>query len=134
MFANLIEELMEFPIDDLDEALASAKLAREQAELQIAAITAIVQAKQAHVDHGHRSVNAYLKQQLNCSSSQARTIRRRARLVNEYPQIADALAAGRIGVGQVDRLATRVRRVPRRGQALRDAGRPGRSVRRSALP
>jgi hypothetical protein len=105
MFANLIEELMEFPIDDLDEALASAKLAREQAELQIAAITAIVQAKQAHVDHGHRSLNAYLKQQLNCSSSQARTIRRRARLVNEHPQIADALAAGRIGVGQVDRLA-----------------------------
>jgi uncharacterized protein YqfA (UPF0365 family) len=99
----LIEELMELSVDGLDEGLASAKLAREQAELQIAAITAIVQAKQAHVDHSHRSVNAYLKQQLNCSSNQARTIRRRARLVNEHPQIADALAAGRIGVGQVDR-------------------------------
>ncbi len=106
MFPQLVDELMELSIDGLDQALASAKLAREQAELQLAAIAAVVQAKQAHVNHAHRSVNTYLKQQLNCSSAQARTIRRRARLVNEHPEIADALAEGRVGVGQVDRLAT----------------------------
>lgn len=106
MFERRREELMGESPDGLDAALAAAKLAREQAELELATITAVVQARQAHLDHGHHSVNTYLKQQLNCSSSHAQTLRKRARLLEAHESVAAALGEGRVGVSQVDRLAT----------------------------
>jgi len=105
MFAALIDELMGQPIDVLDTALAAAKAKRDEAELKIAAITAVVDSSQAFQDHGHRSVNGYLKQQLNCSTADARRLKLRGRLFNQYPDIGDALGLSRVGVRQVDLLA-----------------------------
>ena len=80
MFEALIEELTGQTIDVFDEALAAAKRKRDEAELEIAAITALVDSTQAFHDHADRSVNGYLKQQLNCSATEARRIKRRAAL------------------------------------------------------
>jgi len=105
MFAALIEGLMGQPIDVIDDALQAAKAKRDEAELEIAAITAVVDASQAFQDHGHRAVTGYLKQQLNCSNADARRLKLRGRLFNQHPGIGDALGASWIGVGQVDLLA-----------------------------
>ncbi len=104
MFAALIDDLMGQPIDVVDAALAAAKAKRDEAELKIAAITAVVDQGQLFQDHGHRSVTGYLKQQLNCSTADARRLKLRGRLFNQHPDIGDALGSSRIGVGQVDLL------------------------------
>lgn len=105
MFADLVEELMGQPVDQLDAALATAKRQRDVAEMTIAAITAVVDSQQAFQDHGHRSINGYLKQQLNCPAAEARRIKRRSRLLNQHPEIGDTLGSSQIAVAQVDLLA-----------------------------
>ncbi len=105
MFAALIDDLTGSSIDELDTALAAAKARRDAADLEIAAITAIVDARQLFHDAGHHSTNSYLKSRLNCSPAEARRIRGRARLCNLHPEIGDLLGASRIGVGQLDLLA-----------------------------
>ncbi len=105
MFAALIDDLTGSSIDELDTALAAAKARRDAADLDIAAITAIVDARQLFHDAGHHSTNGYLKSRLNCSPAEARRIRGRARLCNLHPEVGDLLGASRIGVGQLDLLA-----------------------------
>jgi hypothetical protein len=105
MFVELIEDWMSQTIDELDNALAAAKRKRDEADLEIAAITAVVDSSQAFQDRGHRAVTGYLKEQLNCSTSEARRLKLRGRLFNQHPNIGDALGASRIGAAQVDLLA-----------------------------
>lgn len=105
MFAGRIDGLMGRTVSQLDDALAVAKRQRDEADMTIAAITAAIDSKQGFQDHGHRSVNGYLKQQLNCPAAEARRIKRRSRLLNQHPEIGDTLGASRIGVAQVDLLA-----------------------------
>ncbi|NND76435.1 MAG: DUF222 domain-containing protein, partial [Ilumatobacter sp.] len=105
MFAAIVDELTGLPATDLDDRLAAAKRRRDDADMEIAAITAVVDQRQLYQDHGHRTVNGYLKQQLNCPGSEARKIKRRSRLLDRYPVIGDRLGDSRIGVAQVDRLA-----------------------------
>jgi hypothetical protein len=105
MFVALVESLMGLPIDVFDNALAAAKRKRDEADLEIAAITAVVDSTLAFQDHGHRSVTGYLKEKLNCSSSEAGRLKLRGRLFNQHPDIGDALGSSRIGAAQVDLLA-----------------------------
>lgn len=105
MFVALVDELMGQPIAVLDAALADAKRKRDEADLEIAAITAVVDSQCSFQIHGHRSVNGYLKQQLNCTGPDARRIKRRGRLFNEHPEIGERLGASRIGAAQADLLA-----------------------------
>jgi hypothetical protein len=105
MFAALIDDLVGRTIHELDNELADAKRQRDEADLKIAAITAAVDSTQTFQDHGHRSVTGYLKQQLNCPASEARRLKLRGRLFNQYPDIGDALGSSRISAAQVDLLA-----------------------------
>jgi hypothetical protein len=105
MFVALVEELMGESIDVLDDALAASKRKRAEADLEIAAITAVVDSTMAFQDHGHRSVTGYLKEKLNCTNSEAGRLKLRGRLFNQYPDIGDALGNSRIGTAQVDLLA-----------------------------
>ena len=72
----------------------------------MSAAIAVIESRRLFHDHGHRSVKGYLKQQLNCSGVRANRIRKRADLVNRHPDVGQALSDGRVGVEQVDRLAT----------------------------
>ncbi|NND75723.1 MAG: DUF222 domain-containing protein [Ilumatobacter sp.] len=105
MFPTMINELAAHSMAELDDALAAAKRRRDEADMTIAAITAVVEQRQLHHEHGHRAVTGYLKQQLNCPSAEARRIKRRSRLLNHHPEIGDLLGASRIGAAQVDLLA-----------------------------
>lgn len=105
MFAALIDELMGQTSAELDDTLAAAKRARDEADATIAAVTAVIGARQLHQDHGHHTIGGYLRQQLNCPAAEARRITRRSRLLNHHPDIGDRLADSRIGAAQVDLLA-----------------------------
>ncbi|NND76442.1 MAG: hypothetical protein HKN44_15700, partial [Ilumatobacter sp.] len=48
MFATLIDELTGLPAAVLDDALAAAKAKRDEADMEIAAITAVVDARQLY--------------------------------------------------------------------------------------
>jgi hypothetical protein len=106
MFAARIEELADANIADLDAALAAAQRKRDEADVDIAAITAVVDARQLFQEHAQSTIKAYLKQQLNCSGPDALRIKRRARLFNQHPDIADVFSNSRIAAGQVDAMAT----------------------------
>lgn len=82
-----------------------AELARRTAEVRLAAVSAVIVSRGSFADHGHGSMKGYLKQQLNCSGVEANRIRRCASLVDQHPEVGDALLAGRIGIGQASRLA-----------------------------
>ncbi|MFT5434805.1 MAG: hypothetical protein ACI9OJ_005519, partial [Myxococcota bacterium] len=119
MFAARIEELADANIADLDTALATAKRKRDEADVDIAAITAVVDARQLFQEHAQSTIKAYLKQQLNCSGPDALRIKRRARLFNQHPDIADVFANSRIAAGQVDAMAT-AQQHPRAGDQFAD--------------
>ncbi len=106
MFAARIDELADADIADLDTVLAAAKRKRDEADLEIAAVTAVVDSRQLFQEHSQSSIKAYLKQQLNCSGPDALRIKRRARLFNQHPEIADVFGDSRIAVGQVDVMAS----------------------------
>jgi hypothetical protein len=106
MFAARIDELADANIADLDAVLAAAKRKRDEADQEIAAVAAVVDSRQLFQEHGQSSIKAYLKQQLNCSGPDALRIKRRARLFNQYPEIADVFGDSRIAVGQVDAMAS----------------------------
>jgi hypothetical protein len=106
MFEARIDDLADATIVDLDAALAVAKRLRDEAELEIAAITSVVDSRQLFQEHAQHSIRAYLKQQLNCSGPEALRIKRRARLFNQHPEIGDALGESRIALGQVDAMAS----------------------------
>jgi hypothetical protein len=106
MFAARIDGLAFADIADLDTALGAAKRKRDEADLEIAAVTAVVDSRQLFHEHSQSSIKAYLKQQLNCSGPDALRIARRARLFNQHPEIADVFGDSRIAVGQVDAMAS----------------------------
>ncbi|MFT5434462.1 MAG: hypothetical protein ACI9OJ_005175, partial [Myxococcota bacterium] len=106
MFVARIEELADADIADLDAVLAAAKRKRDEADLEIAAVAAVVDSRQLFQEHSQSSIKAYLKQQLNCSGPDALRIKRRARLFNQHPEIADVFGDSRIAVGQVDVMAS----------------------------
>ena len=106
MFGARIDELADADIADLDVVLAAAKRKRDEADLEIAAVTAVVDSRQLFQEHSQSSIKAYLKQQLNCSGPDALRIKRRARLFNQHPEIADVFGDSRIAVGQVDVMAS----------------------------
>jgi hypothetical protein len=89
----------------LDVVLAAAKRKRDEADLEIAAVTAVVDSRQLFQGHSQSSIRAYLKQQLNCSGPDALRIKRRARLFNQHPRAGGQFGefAGRF-LGQAERL------------------------------
>jgi hypothetical protein len=106
MFVARIDELADAGIAVLDVVLAAAKRKRDEADLEIAAVAAVVDSRQLFQEHSQSSIKAYLKQQLNCSGVDALRIKRRARLFNQHPEIAEVFGDSRIAVGQVDVMAS----------------------------
>jgi len=102
MFGELLQELIEQPTAALDERLRELELASRALEAHKLAVRAAAELRQVpHLD-GHRSTKAYLRATTNQPSWVAHTEVARARLCRDFPRIGDALAEGRIGLGQLD--------------------------------
>jgi hypothetical protein len=102
---GFVEGLVERSGSELDELLRATELERRSVETKMALIVAVVEQKQQFLVDGHRSMNAYLKAQTNCSGATARRIRRRGKLLNEHVAVGLAMAAGRVSVDNLDLLA-----------------------------
>jgi hypothetical protein len=119
MNGQFVDTLVAMPSAALDELLRETELDRRDVERRLALITAVVEQKQQFLVDGHRSMNTYLKAQINCSGATASRLRRVGRLLNQHPTAATAVAAGRVSIDNVDLLAMAVAQ-PRAGDRVGD--------------
>ena len=69
MFSEVLESLVEMPDRALDERIREIELQRRRLDAELAAAIAVADHRQLPAVDGHRSVNAYLRATLNCSSA-----------------------------------------------------------------
>src|SRR5687768_6444781 len=120
MFSELLAEYIEQPSSALDQELRRLELAARELDARRLAVRAAAELKQVPALDGHKSTQAYLRATCNQPSWVALAEVRRARVCRDFPQIGDALAEGRIGVGQVDEFV-RIHTNERARQHLDDA-------------
>ncbi len=118
----VMEHLAELDDVLLDDRLRKLEVQRRRFAAEQALAIASVERRRLYLADGHRSMNSYLRATLNCSTSEASSWRRLARLLDTVPGVSDALMLGSIGIAQAHELA-RVRSNPRCGDQLIDVRR-----------
>jgi hypothetical protein len=117
MFGEALAEYLEWTPAALDDEIERLELASRGLDARRYAARAAAESRQTPALDGHRSTQAYLRATCNQPSHVARAEVRRARICRDFPQIGEALIAGRIGVGQIDELV-RIRRNERAANYL----------------
>jgi hypothetical protein len=115
MFGTVLAEYLEWTPAALHDELERLELAARALDARRLAVRAAVEACQVPAVDGHKSTKAYLRAVCNQPSHVALAEVRRARICRDFPQIGEALLAGRIGVGQIDELV----RIDRNARAAR---------------
>ena len=116
-YVDLLAEHLVAPVAVLDAELRRLEVQRREIEARMAAVVTAVERSAAFAVDGHRSISAYLRATLNCSSGQARRLRDRARAAADLAGLGDVWMNGHVGGDQVDELARR-RSNPRCGHRL----------------
>ncbi len=119
MFAELVGKAVEMSAADLDGWVRELVVLQRRVAAELAAALAVGSARSDYEADGHGSMHAYVKATMNCSDAEASRWNRLAQLGDEEPAVADALLTGRVGLGQMDRLA-RAAQHRRAGHAFRD--------------
>src|SRR3954453_9313124 len=115
MFVEMLAEYMEWTASALHAEIEQLELESRKLDARRLAVRAAAEARQTPGLDGHKSMQAYLRATCNQPSQVARAEVRRARICRDFPQVGEALTAGRIGVGQIDELV----RIKRNGRAAR---------------
>ena len=97
MFGSLLEDCVALPESSLDERLRANELAVRRLAAERAALVGMIQQRGAFSGE-HRSMTAYLRATVNCSTGSASGDRKLARLLTTHPSVGDALHAGHITV------------------------------------
>ena len=105
MFDVLLQHLTEMPEAALDQRIRELELQRRRLDAELAAAVAVAEHRRLGATDGHRTVNAYLRAALNCSSSEATRLRSLGRAVNHVDGLGGAWFAGRVGGSQAARFA-----------------------------
>jgi len=111
------EELAALDPDDLCRFMAGLEARRREVEAHQVAVLQVVAARGLHRADGHRSVSAWHRATVTCSSGAAMRRVRTARLVAAVPAVATAMASGELGVEQAHELG-RAHANPRCGHRL----------------
>lgn len=82
MFTQVLEGLMELSDHALDARIRDLELERRRVDAEMAAAIAVAEHRQLPAVDGHRTLNAYLRATINCSSSEASRLRGVARAVD----------------------------------------------------
>ena len=117
MFQEMLAEYMDWTAAALHAEIEQLEVESRILDARRLAVRAAADARQTAGLDGHRSMQAYLRATCNQPSHIARAEVRRARICRDFPQVGQALTAGRIGVGQIDELV-RVQRNPRADRYL----------------
>lgn len=107
MFAELVDDASGLSDQALREQLRANELERRRLDAEMAGLVSEVERRAlgTRVD-GHRSTVAFLRAELNCSTSDAAQWRSLGRAVGHLDGVGDAWMAGRIGRGQARRIAS----------------------------
>src|SRR3954447_9499795 len=117
MFGGMLGEYMAWNAAALHAEIEQLEVQSRVLDARRLAVRAAAEARQTPGLDGHKSLQAYLRATCNQPSQVARAEVRRARICRDFPQVGEALTAGRIGVGQIDELV-RVRRNSRADRYL----------------
>src|SRR3954471_5156500 len=109
VFEEMLAQYLSWSAGALDAEIERLELVSRSIEARRSAARAAAESRQVPALDGHRSMKAYLRATCNQPSPVALAEVRRARVCRDFPQIGEALMAGRIGVGQIDELV-RIRR------------------------
>jgi hypothetical protein len=101
LFEALLSDLTELTNSELDERIRADELERRRLDAEQAALIAVADHRRLYADDDHRSINAYLRATLDCSSSEASRLRSEARTVDRVDGVGEAWLTGRIGRSQV---------------------------------
>ena len=104
MFDSLLADTMELTAGELDERIRTNELERRRLDAEQAALITVADHRRLF-DDGHRSMSAYLRATLNCSSGEASRLRGAARAVDHIDGLGEAWLAGRLGESQVAQFA-----------------------------
>ncbi len=105
MFAELLDDYRRWEPAALDAEFRRLEVEARALEARRLALLSVVDTKQVGRADGHLSTKAYLKGVARTSGSLAAASIRRARTCRDAPAIGEALAAGHIGLAQVDELS-----------------------------
>lgn len=105
MFSGVAEAFVAQPDADVVDRFRELELQRRAIEAEQALLVSAIDARSIAQKDGHRTINAFLRAELNCSSSEAATLRSLGRTVNQFDGVGDAWMEGRIGRSQVAQLA-----------------------------
>ncbi len=105
MFDSLLADTVELTGSELEERIRSNELERRRIDVEQAALIAVAEHRRLFDDDGHRSMSAYLRATLNCSSGEASRLRGAARAVDRIDGLGEAWLTGRLGESQVAQFA-----------------------------
>ncbi len=105
MFETLLTELWELSDAELDDRIRGNELEQRRLQAEQAAMITMAENRQLPAVDEHRSMNAYLRATLNCSSAEAKRLRSVARTVDNIDGLGEGWSAGRFGTSQVARFA-----------------------------
>ncbi|MFZ9041098.1 MAG: HNH endonuclease signature motif containing protein [Ilumatobacteraceae bacterium] len=101
---------------ELDDLLRANELEQRRLTAERAALLTAIEHRHLWAAE-HRSMTAYLRATLNCSTATASRERRRAQLLHLHPELGDTVHAGHIAIDQIDEI-TRIHTNPRIGHLL----------------
>ena len=104
-FTDVIEGLLELSDDNLDGRIRAIESERRRLDAELAAAISVAERRQLPTVDGHRTINAYLRATINCSSSEASRLRGLSRAVDRVDGLGDAWFAGHIGQSQATRFS-----------------------------
>ncbi len=105
MFAELVDDYLQWEPAALDAEFRRLEVESREREARRLALMQVIEAKQVGRADGYLSRKAYLKGVARTSGALAAATIRRTRTCRDAPAIGEALAAGHIGLAQVDELS-----------------------------
>lgn len=106
MFEGVLSDLTELSDHELDGRIRDLELARRRLDAELAAAIALAEHRDLPAVDDHRSINAYLRATINCSSGEASRLRSLARAVDHVDGLGERWMSGRFGISQAARLAS----------------------------
>ncbi len=105
MFADLVDDMNALSDTDLHELIRTTELERRRLDTQLATAITIADQRQLNTIDGHTTITAYLRANLNWSTTEATRFRSLGRAVKNVDGLGDAWLSGRFGLPQATQFA-----------------------------
>lgn len=105
MFSEVVDAVVAASDEDVLSRFEELELQRREIEAEQALLVSVIDARSIAQKQGHRTLNGFLRAELNCSTSDAAAMRSLGRTVNQLDGVGEAWMAGRVGRAQVKQLA-----------------------------